>query len=458
MDADISIPLSDRRAHLFLSRGVMIAWGIGTLGPVTVLSATNALLLRYLTDFYGLSAGLAASLIAFAKFYDVFADVAMGVVSDRTRSRWGRRRPYLVIGAALLAASLIGIFGAPAFPGAAARTWYMGAFLVIYATSYSIFNVPYMAMPAEMTRTYHERTALMTWRVYGVALAIMLATFVGPVLLQALGNGVRAYQGMALIFAPIVIAAGLVTFIGTAHAPATSRTRATGNLRQQIASGLSNRPFSVLMLIKFVTLLTLGTQAIFPYFFQRILGVPNGVLGTYFLCQSAMMLATPMLWRVLSERVGKKAAFMTALAVGIPISLSWIFAHSGEPLALIYLRGLITGCSAAGVILMGQSMLPDTMEYDFRRTGLRREGIFAALYTTVEKLSGALGVALVGAILQHYGYVQSLNGAVVQPASALWAIRLIMAWVPAGIAALGMAALAFYHLDERMLRRTVASL
>jgi GPH family glycoside/pentoside/hexuronide:cation symporter len=131
--------------------------------------------------------------------------------------------------------------------------------------------------------------------------------------------------------------------------------------------------------------------------------------------------------------------------------ISWQFAVHGEPTILVYLRGLVIGASGSGVILMGQSMLPDTMAYDFQRTGLRREGIFAALYTTVEKLSGALGVALVGAILSGFGYIQSRGSAVVQPASALWAIRFIMAWIPAIITLAGMMVLLTYNLDEAKL-------
>ena len=126
----------------------------------------------------------------------------------------------------------------------------------------------------------------------------------------------------------------------------------------------------------------------------------------------------------------------------------------GEPLALVYLRGVIIGISGSGIILMGQSMLPDTMEYDFKRTGLRREGLFAALYTTVEKLSGAVGVALVGALLGAYGYIQSRGAAVVQPDSALWAIRVTMAYVPTAITLAGIVALLAYRLDERTLAST----
>ncbi|WP_425229953.1 MFS transporter [Sphingomonas sp.] len=434
-----------------LGRGAMIAWGIGTLGPVTVLTATNALLLRFLTDNYGLAAGLAASLIALSKFYDAFADVAMGVVSDRTNSRWGRRRPYLICGALLLAVSIFAIFAAPAFAGERTRLIYMALVLIFYATAYTIYNVPYMAMPGEMTRSYHERSELMRWRVYAVGLAIIIASAIGPKLLGWFGGDAAAYAKMALIFTPVVVIAGLVAFLGTAHAPATARAVTHHTMGEQIRSAARNKPFAVLILVKFVTLMSLGVQAVFPFFFQRILGVPIAVLGTYFFWQSAMFLLAPSLWLLCSRRWGKKRTFVAALALSLPAWLSWALAGHGEPLPLVYLRGVVIGISGSGVILMGQSMLPDTMEYDYRRTGLRREGVFAALYTTVEKLSGAIGVALVGMLLGRYGYVQSLGPAVAQPASALWAIRFAMAYVPAIITIAGMAALLAYDLDERKL-------
>ena len=440
-----------------LTRGAMIAWGIGTLGPVTVLSATNALLLRFLIDNYGLAAGLAATLIAVSKFYDAFADVAMGVISDRTASRWGRRRPYLIAGAILLAVSILAIFAAPTFDSDRARLIYMGAILIFYATAYTIFNVPYMAMPGEMTRSYHERSELMRWRVYAVGLAIIIASAAGPKLLDWFGGGAAAYAKMALAFAPIVIVAGIIAFLGTKNAPATTRSAIHPSIGEQLRSAAGNRPFLVLVAVKFITLMSLGIQSVFPFFFQRILDQPNTVLGSYFFWQSIMYLIAPSLWLWLSRRIGKKASFLIALAVSVPVWASWYWAVAGEPLALIYARGVLLGSCGAGIILMGQSMLPDTMEYDFQRTGLRREGVFAALYTTVEKLSGALGVAIVGALLGAYGYIQSTGPTVVQPDSALWAIRFAMAWLPAAITAAAMALLVFYDLDEAKLQGAIDS-
>jgi len=108
----------------------------------------------------------------------------------------------------------------------------------------------------------------------------------------------------------------------------------------------------------------------------------------------------------------------------------------------------------SGIILIGQSMLPDVMEYDFRRTGLRREGVFAALYTLVEKLAAAIGVAIVGAMLAAYGYVQSRGIAIDQPDGALWAIRMIMSVMQAGINLACIIVLIGYRLDERDLAET----
>jgi GPH family glycoside/pentoside/hexuronide:cation symporter len=452
--AGADAPASTPTRSPTLTRGMMIAWGFGTLGPVTVLTATNALLLRYMTDIYGLAAGVAASLIAVSKLYDVFADVGCGVVSDRTVSRFGRRRPYLILGAILLAISVVAIFASPAFGSAGARAFYMGAILVFYATAYSIFNIPYMAMPGEMTDDYHVRTELMSWRVYAVAGAIILATVCGPLLLQAFGNGAAAYRGMALVFAPIIVLAGIVTFVGTRRAPSSVRAALPPKFWAQAKSVLSNRPFVALIAVKFISLMSLGIQSIFPFFFQRILRAPNAVLGEYFLAQSIFMLASPPAWLWLSRRLGKKTTFLIALAAAVPAWLSWWWATAGDPHILIFARGAILGASGGGVILMGQSMLPDTMEFDRRRTGLRREGIFAAFYTTVEKLSGAVGVSVVGAILAGAGYLQSRGADVVQPASALLAIRISMAVLPTGITAAAMLALMFYHLDEARLNAT----
>ena len=435
---------------------VCIGWGLGTLGPVTVLTATNVVLLRYLTDFVGLAAGVGASLIAFSKIFDAFIDPALGALSDRTKSRWGRRRPYLIIGSALLAVAVIAIFSVPDFATVGMRTVYVGAILLFYAVAYSLFTIPYLSMPAEMTDSYQERSRLMSWRVYAVGVSQIVASVLGPMLLGALGGGEGSYFWMALVFVPIILGSAWIAFAATRDAPFTERAvHVHYPFAQQVRSVIANKPFLVLILVKFLTLMSLGVQAVFAFFFAHVLKLSNSALGTFFLFSSLSLIASQPAWLWLLRRTGdKKLVYMTALAVGIPAFVSWLLAAPGDPAIYMYLRAMIIGVSGGGAILMGQSMLPDTMEYDYRRTGLRREGIFSGIYTTVEKLAGAIGVAFVGAVLSASGYVASRGGEIVQPDSAIQAIYLVMGILPAAISALGIIALLFYNLTEARLKST----
>ena len=443
-----------------LPRSVCMGWGLGTLGPVTVLTASNVLLLRYLTDHVGIAAALASSLIAFSKILDAFLDPAMGWVSDRTKTRMGRRRPYLLFGGALLAIAVVGLFSVPDIADYGLRATYVGGALVFYAFAYTVFNIPYLSMPAEMTEDYHERSYLMSFRVYAVGLSTIAASVLGPMLLVALGGGASAYRAMALLFVPLILFSAWICFRSTRNAPFTHRqVHVRYPIMVQIRSVLSNRPFFVLIVIKFLTLMSLGVQSVFAFFFTYVLQRSDSYLGQYFLASSLAMILSQPLWLRLARWTGsKRNTYLIALAVSLPAFLSWLVAVPSELAIFIYLRAIVVGASGGGAILMGQSLLPDTMEYDYRRTGLRREGIFAGFYTTVEKLSGAIGISVVGAILAYAGYIQSQGTAVIQPASAIRAIYLIMGCLPALISVLGIVALLFYTLTEARLKATTLAM
>jgi GPH family glycoside/pentoside/hexuronide:cation symporter len=439
-----------------LSRSICMGWGLGTLGPVTVLTASNVLLLRYLTDHVGIAAALASSLIAFSKLLDAFLDPTMGWLSDRTRSRMGRRRPYLLIGGVLLAMAVVGLFTVPEIADYDLRALYVGGVLVFYALAYTVFNIPYLSMPAEMTTNYHERSYIMSFRVYAVGLSTIAASVLGPMVLSALGGGADAYAKMALVFVPLILVSALICFRSTRDAPFTAKQEASHfPVMYQIKSVISNKPFLVLIVIKFLTLMALGVQAVFAFFFTYVLKVSDVYLGQYFLCSSLAMILSQPLWLRLSRWTGsKRNTYIIALVLSLPAYLSWLVAEPGQPIVYIFLRAIVVGAAGGGAILMGQSLLPDTMEYDYLRTGLRREGLFAGFYTTVEKLSGAIGIAVVGAILSSAGYVQSMGSSVKQPQSAIDAIYLIMCFLPALISVLGIVALLFYRLTETRLKAT----
>ncbi|MFM6828951.1 MAG: MFS transporter [Novosphingobium sp.] len=434
-----------------------MGWGLGTLGPVTVLTASNVLLLRYLTDHVGIAAALASSLIGFSKLLDAFLDPAMGWLSDRTKSRMGRRRPYLLGGGVLLAMAVVGLFSIPEIADYQMRATYVGAVLVFYALAYTVFNIPYLSMPAEMTTDYHERSYLMSFRVYAVGLSTIAASVLGPILLSALGGGAEAYLAMAFVFVPLILISAGICFHSTRNAAFTAKeAKSHYPIGEQIRSVLSNKPFLILILIKFLTLMSLGVQAVYAFFFTYVLKLSDAYLGQFFLCSSLGMILSQPVWLRIARMIGsKRNTYIIALLLSLPAFLSWLVAGAGEPVIQVYMRAFVIGVSGGGAILMGQSLLPDTMEYDYRRTGLRREGVFAGFYTTVEKVSGAIGISVVGAILSSAGYIQSQGVGAVQPESAVRAIYLVMGFLPATISFLGIIALLFYSLSEEKLKGTV---
>lgn len=415
---------------------IAASWGIGTLAVSLGLSAQNILVLRYLTDFAGIGAGLAGSIIGLAKIYDAFTDPIMGVISDNTKSKIGRRRPYLLAGGALLTIAFLLIFNVPAAISQSWKVVYVVGALLLFATAYTIFNVPYLAMPTEMTTGLHQRSRLITFRVYTLAVSAIFASSVGPFIISHFGGGYRGHSIMAFCLAPLIVFAALICFFGTRNAPFTQKkeTQKLGVVKQ-MSLAFENKPFFTLIGVKFCTLMNLGVASTFPFFFVHVLERDYAVLGIYLLVQQMSLIASQPFWLWISRIFGKKHCYMASLMISMCIAATWVFATPEEPVFLMYLRAFSLGFATGSALLMGQSLLPDTIEYDYLKTGLHREGLFAGVYTTIEKLAGAIGVALIGITLSAVGYIEgtqvATGGKVVQPEAAIKTIVFCVAFVPA---------------------------
>jgi glycoside/pentoside/hexuronide:cation symporter, GPH family len=439
---------------------LVVGWGLGTLAGGILFNTTGVLLLRYLTDYLGLAAGLAGLLIAASKVYDALTDPLMGWVSDNTRSRFGRRRPWLLVGTLLCALALVALFNVPgSLAGGGLVAWVVFV-LLLYASAYTVFTVPYLAMPAEMTVDYHERSRLMSWRVGFTAVAQVAAGYAAPMLILAFGDGRSGHGLMSLTLALGVLAAGLGCFALTRTAHATSAPLTDSGPRARIAFGeqlravAGNKPFLLLMLSKLALLLAVASfGATFAYFVIHVLKATYALLGTFTVVSTAGMFASLPLWTRLIRRTDKRRAFIIAGVAYALLASSWLLAGPDEPTAVLLLRAAVMGVLGCGTLLCGQSLLPDAIEYDYLRHGERREALFAGFFTMVEKLASALGVAVTGLFLGAMGYVSSADGAVVQqPASALLGISIAVGAIPAVMLLVSCAVLTRYDLGEGRLR------
>ena len=437
-----------------LSLYTCVGWGVGTLAVAALFNAVNVLLLRYLVDFVGIGATVAGSLIGLSKLYDALIDPLIGSLSDRARFRAGRRRPFILAGGVLLAVAALLLFNVPhGFHGNGAIGYVVFA-LLIYATAYATFSVPYMAMPAEMTPDYHERSRLISFRVYATAIASLLAVFIGPVLMARAGGGQAGHTALSILLAAIALLASLFCFRATRFAPFHDAGHPTrlGFFRKLALIG-SNKPFLLLLAIKLCQLMALAvTQASMPFLFKRVLGLNDVMLGLYFLVFYSAMIVSQPAWLRAGRRFGKRTLFIWVTLIYALMYISWYFVQPGEPLAILFFRALLLGGTGGGVLLLGQSLLPDTMEWDFRLTGLRREGILAGLYTVIEKLAYALGAAVTGIVLGKSGYIQAMGAKpVMQPPSAIAAIYFLASFAPLVLLLVSCLLLRFYSLSEAKL-------
>jgi len=438
-----------------LSVPIRFGWGIGSLSMSLMFNATSLLMLRYLVDFVGLGAALAGLLIGVAKVYDAVTDPLMGTISDRTRSRLGRRRPYLLTGALVSALSFVLIFHLAHFQGASYVVPLVVIALLLNATGYTIFNVPYMAMPAEMTSNYHERTSLMSYRIASIAGGQLFASVIGPMLLVAYGTGVSGHAGMSWILGGVIFAGGILCFWMTRDAPFAAQLKSVVpmGLAAQFKTAWENRPFMLLLGIKLTHLLGLAVFiSVLPFLFIRVMQVPIDYLGYFFVAQGSLMMVSQPAWVRVSRRVGKKGTYLISAGIYSLAGLSWLLVAQGEPAALILARGFVAGLGAGGLLLVGQSMLPDTMEHDYQLSGERREGILSGVYTTVEKVSFALGPAFTGLLLGAAGYIQSADASVAQPEAARLVMYLCASVIPVGSLWIGCLLLLGYDLTEQRLQ------
>lgn len=429
-----------------LERGLKIGWGLGSLGTVSVLYIHSLLLLYFFTTVAGIGPALAGSMLFAAKLFDAVLAPAIGAWSDRARHPTGRRRPFLLAGALTCALAVGVIFSTAPHAGWLTLTW--AAFgLILLALGYSLFNVPYLAMPAEMTASPQERSSLMSWRVTFVAVAGLVVTALAPALIGALGGGSRAYAWTGVILALLVATAMLIAWRATRRAIFTTSTNATLSALERWRTAWENRPFVLLLAAKILQLfgLAAGSAALF-FFVETVLEQPKSVVAVIGLGLSLGTVASMPLWLRIGARLGKRNTYIVSCVAYSVFTLSWLLASPAEPVALTGLRALLIGAFSGGLLLMGQSILPDTIAYDYQRTGLRREGLYSGIYSFIEKTSSAFGPFVVGAVLQLAGYA-ALRPAGGQTALAHEAIVLGFVIIPAAAYLLSVIPLLFYKLD-----------
>jgi len=437
-----------------VSLRAIAGFGAGSLGTGIYSSVPSVLLLFFMTDTLGIAPGLASLAVFLPKIWDVVTDPVMGLISDRTRSRWGRRRPYLLAGALLMTVTFIFLFSVPDFETPRESFFYVLIVFTLSATAYTIYAVPYIAMPAEMSADHHQRTIIMSYRMTFAMAGILLGSALAPYVVAWAGGGRDGYAAMSYVVGGICAASMLTAFFATRDVPSTMPgAGTTPPLAAQFRMLVRNRPFQILLAIYVTQLTAMGTfTAGIPYFAIHVLHRDTALIGTIFLVFLGTAILTMAVWTFGAKLMGKRASFMVASLVYGLGTLSLFLTPAEGDLTFFWLQMAILGFGFAGMQMLPFSMLTDAIRLDNLRTRVFREGVFTGIWTASEKLGLAVGPLIAGLVLGASGFRESTAEAIAaQPASAIEGIRMLIALIPALSIIASIALIRIYPITENFL-------
>ncbi len=429
-----------------LSKRTKLIYGSGDFGFALTDSMIGVMLAIYLVDVVGLNPGLAAAAIFIGRSVDYVNDPLIGYISDRTRSRWGRRRPFLLFGFLPYAILFAMLWWRPPIESQIWLAVYYGAIYALYDTAATILYMPYYALTPELTQNYDERTSLTSFRMAFSLFGTMIA-FTIP--LAVIGSLRPDSTGRILAVAAVLgffsALPQLLVFFGTREKPEYMHM-AEPELKASIKAAFRNKPFLIVMGIFLFTWMALeiiqSTLLFFLKYRMNLESQSDMVTATIFVTALIML----PFWSWVSGRWDKRTAYISGMIYFCMVMIALIFIEPSWGMAPFMAMAVLAGIGISAVQVLPWAMIPDAVEWDELNTGERHEGMFYSLVTLFRKIAVSVVVPLALLVLQATGYV---SNAAVQPTSAITGIRVLMGPLPVVLLVVGIGFAIFYPLNRQ---------
>jgi len=418
--------------NFVLSTREKFAYGMGDFALMIGYGAIGFYLVFFLTDVAGLPAEWAGYIFLIARVWDAITDYAMGIISDRTKSRFGRRRPYILFGA-LPFGILFALLWLVPFESQTALFIYYLIIFMLFNTAFTVVSIPYNAMTPELTQNYDERTALSGFRM-GLSFSGTLVAAAGiMVIVDLIYPGEEAYRSsfpvMGMIFGTVAVVSLLLTFFGTKERAHEQNTAVKEGFFKNLGSIMKLREFRIILGMFLFNMIGFDLiQVMFIYFLKHVIQVPEDLTFVIMAVPLVVAIAAAPLWIRLGEKWGKKKAYIVAAFYLCTSFLICLVAPVGNLTFMIVLAAFSgIGISASQVIPL--SIIPDVIEVDEYKNGSRREGAFYGITMFLYKAASALAISLATLLLGFWGYIEASSdttAVIVQPGSAITAIRILM--------------------------------
>jgi GPH family glycoside/pentoside/hexuronide:cation symporter len=426
-----------------------LGYGLGDTASHFVWDMVGFWLLFFYTDVYKIPAAAAGTIMLIARFWDMGIDPVIGIISDRTRTRWGKFRPYILFGALPYAVLAILTFTTPDF-GVTGKIIYAGATYVLLMTAYAAVNLPYSSLAAVMTADTYERSNLNTYRficafsgqLMVAGLALTLAKFFGG------GDKAQGFQYTLVLFGFLSLVFFFITF-KTSTERVQPLKSLEGSIKEDIKGLFKNRPWIILAIVGIVSFVMFAMQnAAIVYYFKYYIGNEDSVqsfnvIGTVALIVALYIVALPFS-KPLAKRFGNKNVFIgSSLISGVFFIL--LYLPGEKNVITIYTLNILAKMAYAPAVPLLWTMIADAADYSEWKTGRRATGLYFSAATFAQKAGWGIGAAITAWLLTAFNYVPNA----IQTPTALIGIKLLVSVIP-GILYMSCALfMLFYNIDSR---------
>ena len=422
-----------------------LGYGLGDTASHFVWDMVGFWLLFFYTDVYKIPAAAAGTIMLIARFWDMGIDPVVGIISDRTKTRWGKFRPYILFGAIPYAVLAILTFTTPNL-GETGKIIYAGATYVLLMTAYAAVNLPYSSLAAVMTPDTYERAGLNTYRFICAFTGQFVVSGLALTLAKFFGNGDKAagFQYTLVMFGFLSVVFFFITF-ATSKERVQPSTALPSSLKEDLKNLFKNRPWMILACVGIISFVMFAMQnAAIAYYFKYYIGKEDNVQWFNVVGTVALIVALP-LSKPLAKAFGNRNVFIASSLVSGVFFIA-IYLPGEKNLVTIYALNILAKMAYAPAVPLIWTMIADSADYSEWKTGRRATGLYFSAATFAQKAGWGIGAAIAGWILTVYNYVPDA----VQTATSIHGIKLLVSVIPGALYMSCAVFMFFYTIDARL--------
>jgi GPH family glycoside/pentoside/hexuronide:cation symporter len=421
-----------------------LGYGLGDTASHFVWDMVGFWLLFFYTDVYKIPAAAAGTIMAIARFWDMGIDPVIGIISDRTQTRWGKFRPYILFGAIPYAILAILTFTTPNL-GEMGRIIYAGATYVLLMTAYAAVNLPYSSLAAVMTSDTYERAGLNTYRFICAFVGQLVVTGLALTLIKFFGGGDKAmgFQYTMVLFGALSVVFFFITFM-TSKERVRPSTALPSSIKEDLKNLFKNRPWIILACVGIISFIMFAVQnAAIAYYFKYYIGQEDSVQWFNVIGTVALIVALP-LSKPLARAFGNRNVFIASSLISGLFFIA-LYLPGANNIVAIYTLNILAKMAYAPAVPLLWTMIADASDYSEWKTGRRATGLYFSAATFAQKAGWGIGAAIAGGLLWLFGYEANA----IQTKTALTGIKLLISVIP-GILYMSCAVfMFFYTIDSK---------